>query len=92
MVLVEDRSEPSVAPGIGTEFLALREKIENMRHDSTCETLSGADEASASPLHARFFAAIPGECLKPETRCRREWDSNPRATSAAAGFQVRYCP
>jgi len=26
------------------------------------------------------------------TRWRRGWDSNPRATSAAAGFQVRYCP
>ncbi len=36
-----------------------------------------------------LFAVIPGECLKPETRWRRGWDSNPRATLAAAGFQGR---
>jgi hypothetical protein len=40
---------------IGTEFLAHREKIQVTRHDSTCEAVSGADGAGASPLHACFL-------------------------------------
>jgi hypothetical protein len=47
------------AQGIGTEFLAHREKIEVTRHDSICETLSGAGGAGASPAHARFLWLSP---------------------------------
>ena len=38
------------------------------------------------------LADVPRNFSASRTRWRRGWDSNPRATSAAAGFQVRYCP
>jgi hypothetical protein len=46
------------AQGIGTEFLAHREKIEVTRHDSICETLSGAGGAAHRP-HTRAFCGYP---------------------------------
>jgi hypothetical protein len=44
-----------VAQGIGTEFLAHREKIEVTRHDSTCETLSGAGGRRIAPTRGLFL-------------------------------------
>ena len=35
------------------------------------------------------FALFSGDCRNSQTRWRRGWDSNPRATFAAAGFQDR---
>ena len=45
--------------GIGTEFLAYREKIEVTRQRLAMCALSGADEACASPPYARFLRLSP---------------------------------
>ena len=53
------------------------------------ETGSPVDLGYRIPAKCAFFRQRGREPRKLKTRWRREWDSNPRATFAAAGFQDR---
>jgi hypothetical protein len=50
----------------------------------------GAESLRPAGERGRYLGALSGDSLETGTRWRRGWDSNPRATFAAAGFQVRY--
>jgi hypothetical protein len=63
-------------PGIGTEFLAHREKIEVTRYHSTSESLSGAGGTAASPHHVGYFGVLRESSPEIGTRWRSEMNSN----------------
>jgi hypothetical protein len=67
----------SPTASIGTELLADREKIEVTRGGSPSERSPVPMALRIAATRARF-AHFPGECLKPETRCRSEVKSNCR--------------
>jgi hypothetical protein len=75
--VVPARTLGSPTAGIGTELLAHREKIEVTRSGAPFER-SPVPMSRPHRHHTRAVAHFPGECLKPETRWRREVDSNSR--------------
>ena len=73
--VVPARTLRSPTVGIGTELLAHREKIEVTGHGSKCAR-SPVPMGRAHRHYTRAVCALPGECLKPETRWRSGVDSN----------------
>ncbi len=67
----------SFAQGIGTEFLAQREKIEVTRHHSTCE-LSLVPMGRAHRPHAGYFGVLSESVPEIGTRWRSGMNSNPQ--------------
>ncbi len=69
--VVSVRTLRSPLVGIGTELLSHREKIEVTRHRSRCAR-SPVPMGRAHSHCTRAVSHFPEECLKPETRWRRE--------------------
>jgi len=77
--VVPARTLRSPTAGIGTELLADREKIEVTRSGAPFECSPVPMARAHRPTRAQF-AHFPGECLKSETRWRRELNSNSQWT------------